>query len=183
MAVAAETTGFPDVSDPALYQNDAFHPVFAEMRRAGPVHFCPESPLSGVGYTDFIEAMWYHRTIQIQEDWKDKRIILHFGAVDYESELFIDGTSVGTHFGGTVSFSHDITPHVGAGKPHHLVLRVLDELRKGAQPRGKQHDKYRPWRASYSRPTGIWQTVWMEAIDVHGLKDVHIVPDLAKIAG
>jgi len=142
------------------------------------VPFCPESPLSGVGYTDFIEAMWYHRTIHIPESWMDKRIILHFGAVDYESELFIDGASVGTHFGGTVSFSHDITPHVGAGKTHHLVLRVLDELRKGTQPRGKQHDKYRPWRASYSRTTGIWQTVWMEAVDSHGLKDIHIVPDL-----
>jgi len=142
------------------------------------VPFCPESPLSGVGYTDFIEAMWYHRTIQIPEDWMDKRIILHFGAVDYESELFIDGASVGTHFGGTVSFSHDTTAYVGAGKTHHLVLRVLDELRKGTQPRGKQHDKYRPWRARYSRTTGIWQTVWMEAVDFHGLKRVHIVPDL-----
>ncbi|MEE8399817.1 MAG: sugar-binding domain-containing protein, partial [Desulfobacterales bacterium] len=142
------------------------------------VPFCPECPLSGVGHVDFIEAMWYHRTIAIPENWIDKRILLHFGAVDYESELFIDGVSVGTHFGGTVSFSHDITAYVRAGESHNLVLRVFDDVRSGTQPGGKQNTHYRPWRARYSRTTGIWQTVWMEAADPCGLKDIHIVPDL-----
>ena len=142
------------------------------------VPFCPECSLSGVGHVDFIEAMWYHRTIDIPENWTGKRILLHFGAVDYESELFIDGSAIATHFGGTVSFSHDITAHVVAGKTHHLVVRVFDDVRSGTQPGGKQNTHYRPWRARYSRTTGIWQTVWMEAMDPHGLKDIHIVPDL-----
>ena len=142
------------------------------------VPFCPESRLSGVEHADFIEAMWYHRIIDIPQDWEGKRIILHFGAVDYESEPFIDGVSVGTHFGGTVSFSHDITSQVTAGKSHHLVLRVFDDVRSGLQPGGKQCSAYKPWGARYTRTTGIWQTVWMEATDPCGLKDVHIVPDL-----
>jgi len=143
------------------------------------VPFCPESPLSGVQYTDFIEAMWYHRTIEIPENWKGKRIVLHFGAVDYECEPFIDGVSVGTHFGGTVSFRYDITPFVETGKTHQLVLRVLDEFRDGStQPAGKQSPAYRPSGARYTRTTGIWQTVWMEATGLGGLRDVHIIPDL-----
>jgi len=143
------------------------------------VPFCPESKLSGTEHRDFIEAMWYHRQIETPDRWEGKRIILHLGAVDYESELFINGKPVGTHFGGTVSFSHDITRFVGAGKTHHLVLRVLDELRDGwTQPAGKQSTDYASFGARYSRVTGIWQTVWMEAMDPCGLKDVQIIPDL-----
>jgi len=142
------------------------------------VPFCPESRLSGVGHTDFIEAMWYHRTIRISEDWKGKRIMLHFGAVDYECEAFIDGESAGIHFGGTVSFSFDITSLVRAGGTHHLVVRVLDDARSGTQPGGKQSSSYASWGARYTRTTGIWQTVWMEAVDPYGLMTLHIIPDL-----
>ena len=76
------------------------------------VPFCPESKLSGVGYTDFIEAMWYQRKIEIPDAWNGKRVILHFGGVDYQSELFLDGKLVGTHFGGTSSFDYDITKYI-----------------------------------------------------------------------
>ena len=74
------------------------------------VPFCPESALSGVRHTDFIEAMWYHRLLEVPAVWSGKRVLLHFGAVDYESEVFIDGKSVGIHFGGSASFTWDITP-------------------------------------------------------------------------
>jgi len=142
------------------------------------VPFCPESALSGVGHTDFIEAMWYHRTIDIPPDWSGWRVLLHFGGVDYESEAFIDGTSVGTHFGGTVSFSHDITPFVRPGGSHNLVVRVADDTRGATQPRGKQCDSLRSRGCLYTRTTGIWQTVWLEAAAAFGLASVHIVPDL-----
>jgi len=155
-----------------LYQSKGFDETIT-------VPFCPESRLSGVEHTDFIEAMWYHRTIEVPDHLEGKRIISHFGAVDYESELFIDGVSLGIHFGGTVSFSHDISSYVEPGKTHHLVLRVLDETRDGwAQPAGKQSPAYQPWGARYTRTTGIWQTVWMEATDTCGLKNIHIIPDL-----
>ncbi|HUS48275.1 MAG TPA: glycoside hydrolase family 2 TIM barrel-domain containing protein, partial [Phycisphaerae bacterium] len=142
------------------------------------VPFCPESRLSGVGHTDFIDAMWYHRKIDIPADWKGRDVLLHFGAVDYESEVFIDGKAVGRHFGGTVSFSHDITALAAPGKTHDLVVRVADDTRFGNQPRGKQCGELKSVGCLYTRTTGIWQTVWMEAAAPHGLSDVHIVPDL-----
>ena len=67
--------------------------------------FCPESELSGVGHKDFIPAMWYHRKVRIPAGWEGRRVLLHFGGVDYESTLYVDGQWVGRHFGGTVSFS------------------------------------------------------------------------------
>ncbi|MFO7630523.1 MAG: hypothetical protein R6W06_13630 [Prochlorococcaceae cyanobacterium] len=102
------------------------------------VPFCPESPLSGVNYKDFIEMMWYQRTVRIPGDWAGKRVILHFGAVDYESEVFIDGESVGRHWGGTVSFSYDISAYVTPGSEHNLVLYVRDDVRAGEQPGGRR---------------------------------------------
>lgn len=142
------------------------------------VPFCPESILSGVGYTDFIEMMWYHKQLTIPADWKGKRIILHFGAVDYESEVFIDGQTVGRHWGGTATFSYDITRFVTPGQSHNLVVYVRDETRSGVQPGGKQSERFNSYGCMYTRTTGIWQTVWMEPVDVHGLQSVQIVPDL-----
>jgi beta-galactosidase/beta-glucuronidase len=142
------------------------------------VPFCPESTLSGVGHTDFIEMMWYHRPIAIPDDWAGKRVLLHFGAVDFESEVFIDGAPAGRHWGGTSSFAHDITAHVTPGQTHNLVLWVRDETRSGVQPGGKQCPDYGSRGCHYTRTTGIWQTVWMEAVAPCGLESVQIVPDL-----
>lgn len=142
------------------------------------VPFCPESELSGVAYTDFIEAMWYHRKLSLPAGWASKRVILHFGAVDYEAEVFIDGVSVGRHWGGTVAFAFDVTAHVTPGATHDLVVAVRDEVRSGVQPGGKQSPRYHSFGCMYTRTTGIWQTVWVEAVAECGLRDVHIVPDL-----
>jgi len=142
------------------------------------VPFCPESSLSGVQYTDFIEMMWYHRKLKVPTEWTGKRVILHFGAVDYESEVFIDGRSAGRHWGGTSSFSYDITPYVVPGKTHDLVVYARDETRSGVQPGGKQSPRRNSYGCMYTRTTGIWQTVWMEAVDEHGLKNCQIIPDL-----
>jgi beta-galactosidase/beta-glucuronidase len=142
------------------------------------VPFCPESALSGVGYTDFIEAMWYQRFITIPLNWQEKRILVHFGAVDYACEVFVDGKSAGRHWGGTVSFSFDITRLVEPGGTHSLVLAVQDDTRTGHQPGGKQSQKYHSHGCHYTRTTGIWQTVWLEAVHAEGLKSIQIVPDL-----
>lgn len=128
------------------------------------VPFCPESKLSGIGYTDFIEAMFYHRTLEIPASWAGKLILLHFGAVDYECELFLDGKSVGTHFGGSVSFHFDITEFVSPGKTYDLVLHVKDNRRGLFQPSGKQAYDWKSSGCFYTRTTGIWQTVWMEPV-------------------
>ncbi len=141
------------------------------------VPFCPESVLSGVGYTDFIEMLWYHRRLEIPADWHE-RILLHFGAVDYQCDVFIDGVLAGRHAGGQCAFAFDIARFVKPGGTHDLVLCVRDDTRGGVQPAGKQS----PWHHSrgchYTRVTGIWQTVWLEAVPTCGLRDLQIVPDL-----
>jgi beta-galactosidase/beta-glucuronidase len=142
------------------------------------VLFCPESELSGVGHKDFIPAMWYHRPITVPEAWAGQRVMLNFGAVDYECECYIDGTSVGTHFGGSISFSFDITSRVSPGGTHHLVLRIADDPRSGSQPGGKQSHSFESGGCNYTRTTGIWQTVWMEAVAPAGLRDVQIIGDV-----
>ena len=142
------------------------------------VPFCPESKLSGVEHKDFINNMWYQRTITVPADWVGKKVILHFGAVDYKSELYIDGKFVGRHFGGTSSFEFDITPFVTAGQTHNLVLFVNDELRSNKQAIGKQCTNFFSCGCSYTRTTGIWQTVWMEAVSPFGLKSAHVITDL-----
>ena len=142
------------------------------------VPFCPESALSGVEYRDFIPCLWYHRKWTVPEGWKSRRILLHFGGVDYASEVFIDGRSAGRHEGGTVSFCHDVTAFVTPGREHDLVVRAADDLRSGLQPAGKQCPVFRSRGCHYTRTTGIWQTVWAEAVAPCGLKAVHLVPDL-----
>jgi beta-galactosidase/beta-glucuronidase len=142
------------------------------------VPFCPESELSGVNYKDFIEMLWYQRTLEIPADWAGKRVLLHFGAVDYESVVFIDGESVGRHWGGTVSFSHEITAYVTPGQTHNLVVYVRDEVRSGEQPGGKQCPDFKSRGCHYTRTTGIWQTVWLEGVEDCGLRDCQITPDV-----
>lgn len=143
------------------------------------VPFCPESSLSGVGHTDFIPAMWYHRTIRMPQGWAGRRILLHFGGVDYQSEVYVDGRSVGLNFGGGVGFVCDITDHLRPGRDHHLVVRVHDDVRSGHQPAGKQSARLHSHGCHYTRVTGIWQTVWLEAVAPGGIRDLHIASDLA----
>lgn len=142
------------------------------------VPFCPESKLSGVEHTDFINCMWYQRMIDIPENWTGKNIYLHFGAVDYYAEIYLDGNFVQRHYGGSSSFSVDITRQVKAGMRHNLVVRVTDDLRSGKQTGGKQSPTFYSNGCLYTRVTGIWQTVWMEAVDRKGLKSAVLRPDI-----
>ena len=142
------------------------------------VPFAPQSELSGVGYKDFIPEMWYHRTLAVPQDWAGKKIILHFGAVDYIASVYIDGKIAGRHWGGSSSFSIDITRMVVPGQEHNLVVRVEDDERSGQYAKGKQCGRFASFGCEYTRTTGIWQTVWMEPVSKNGLKDVYIVPDL-----
>lgn len=142
------------------------------------VPFAPQSELSGVGFKDFIPEMWYHRTLSVPDGWAGKRIILHFGAVDYIASIYIDGKIAGRHWGGSSSFDVDITRLVNPGQEHDLVVRVEDDERSGQYAKGKQCGRYDTFGCEYTRTTGIWQTVWMEPVPMIGLKDAYIVPDL-----
>lgn len=142
------------------------------------VPFAPESKLSGVGYTDFINHIWYQRNITVPADWSGKNILINFGAVYYTSEVYLDGKFVGRHFGGSSSFSFDITKFVEAGKTHNLVVLASSDVRGGKQTAGKQSLQYASHDCDYTRTTGIWQTVWMEAVNPYALKLTHVITDI-----
>ncbi|MCF0175820.1 MAG: beta-glucuronidase, partial [Bacteroidales bacterium] len=142
------------------------------------VPFCPESKLSGVEYTDFIPCIWYQRTIEVPASWDGRNILLNFGAVDYEALVYIDGKFAGTHKGTGSSFSLDITKFVKPGSSANLVICVNDNLRGGLQPGGKQSKDLYSSGCMYTRVTGIWQTVWMEAVAEQGLERVFATPDI-----
>ena len=142
------------------------------------VPFCPESKLSGVEYTDFISSLWYQRSFTVPAAWAGKNVLLRFGAVDYESHIYINGKLVGRHYGTGSSFCFDITNFVKPGETANLVVRVLDDLRDHLQPGGKQCTYLKSYGCAYTRTTGIWQTVWLEPVDPEGLKEVVATPDI-----
>ena len=142
------------------------------------VPFCPESKLSGVEYKDFINCMWYQRKVDVPAAWEGKKIMLNFGAVDYYSTIYVNGHLAGRHWGGTSSFAVDMTPYVKAGEKANIVVCVKDDIRQGEQTGGKQSRVYYSEGCYYTRVTGIWQTVWMEAVSPAGLKEVYVKPDL-----
>ena len=139
------------------------------------VPFCPESSLSGWGHTDFIPAVCYRRTFTVPEAWVDKRVLLHFGAVDYDTWVYVNGREVGWHRGGYTPFSFDITRYL---QPDENVLAVYaeDDTRSGLQPRGKQCDRFSSYACLYTRTTGIWQTVWLEAVPEVYIEALRLTP-------
>ena len=133
-----------------------------------------ESALSGV--MEHHDRLWYKRAFTVPKDWAGKRLKLNFGAVDYESQVFVNGQSVGTHLGGYVPFSYDITSFLKGTGPQELIVRVFDPTEAGGQPRGKQTTQ--PGGIMYTPTTGIWQTVWMEPLAPVSISDVHMIPDV-----
>lgn len=140
------------------------------------VPFCPESKLSGIGYTDFIGGVAYRRNFDLTEEQLAGRAILHFGAVDYETGVFVNGKPVGTHKGGYTSFEFDITEYVTIGS-NRLFLTVKDDVRSQLQPKGKQSHGFHSSGCDYTRTTGIWQTVWLEFVPWKYIKTVKYLPD------
>ena len=125
--------------------------------------FCPESKLSGIGHTDFMNSVWYRRNIEIPTEWTGKRILLHIDACDYESTVYVNGKYVGNHVGGYTPFSFDITDYlIDAG--NYITIRALDDTRSPKQQTGKQSTKPESYGCFYTRTTGIWQSVWLEAV-------------------
>lgn len=127
------------------------------------VPFAVESSLSGVQQNVGKDnELWYQRDFSIPSDWKGKNILLHFGAVDWKTEIFLNDIKIGTHVGGFTPFSFDITPFLKSGNQK-LVVRVWDPTTDGYQPVGKQHSN--PHGIWYTPVTGIWQTVWLEPVN------------------
>ena len=140
------------------------------------VPFCPESKLSGVEYKDFMYSVWYKRSVTLTADQIQGRVVLHFGAVDYLATIYVNGKKVGTHKGGYVSFAFDITDYVVEGE-NIITLHAEDDTRNRLIPYGKQCPLYYSAGCSYTRTTGIWQTVWLEFTPKTYIKKVKFYPD------
>ncbi|HEY3966219.1 MAG TPA: glycoside hydrolase family 2 TIM barrel-domain containing protein [Planctomycetaceae bacterium] len=139
------------------------------------VPFPAESALSGVMQkVGAGSRLWYRRAIEIPADWAGRRVLLHFGAVDWETTVWVNGKQVGTHRGGYDPFTFDVTDALAKSGQQELVVRVWDPTTRGQQPVGKQHD--RPEGIWYTPTTGIWQTVWLEPVPQAYISSLKIVP-------
>ena len=142
------------------------------------VPFAFQSKLSGIGITERHDVVWYRRTFTLPEAWTGQRVLLHFGAVDYRCRVWVNDDCVGFHTGGQTSFSFDVTEAVRPGE-NTLRLWVEDVLSDLSIPRGKQY-----WKEAsgifYTPTTGIWQTVWLEAVPESCICSVDITPDLDR---
>ncbi|MFT5473715.1 MAG: hypothetical protein ACI856_002048, partial [Kiritimatiellia bacterium] len=148
------------------------------------VPFPIEAPLSGVG--QMINALpdrtydntriWYRRYFDVPADWRERRVLLHFGAVDWEATVYLNGKALGVHRGGYDEFSYDVTSALISGAPNELVVAVWDPTVQGGYPRGKQIDN--PHAIYYTPCSGIWQTVWLEPVVPSYISALHIHPDV-----
>lgn len=139
------------------------------------VPFSPESKLGGVGHYGLMTNVWYRRSFDLPAGMKGRRVRLHFGAVDYEARVWVNGRLAGTHVGGNVSFALEITPWLRDGA-NEIVVKAHDETASGRQPTGKQTHSVSEG-CVYTRTTGIWQPVWLEAVGDSFVDGFSVVPD------
>jgi beta-galactosidase/beta-glucuronidase len=143
------------------------------------VPFAIESALSGVGkVVGKDSALWYQRTVTIPATFKNRRTLLHFGAVDWQCDVYVNGKKVGAHQGGYDPFSIDITTALNKSGNQQIAVRIWDPTDEGPQPRGKQVNK--PNGIWYTPVTGIWQTVWLEAVPQTYISSINPTPDIDK---
>jgi beta-galactosidase/beta-glucuronidase len=142
------------------------------------VPFAVESSLSGVQKRLGSEnELWYQREFTVPSNWKNNRILLHFGAVDWKADVWVNDVKVGQHTGGYAPFSFDVTPALKSGA-NKMIVKVWDGTDQGYQPRGKQVNN--PHGIWYTPVSGIWQTVWMEPVPEKYIENVKITPDIDK---
>ncbi|WP_156430835.1 glycoside hydrolase family 2 protein [Paenibacillus sp. FJAT-26967] len=156
-----------------------WHQPGVAFERTITVPFTFQSKLSGIGDPAIHDLVWYRRRFEIPAGWSGKRILLHFGAVDYNARVWVNGQLAALHEGGHTPFQADITPLLAPGS-NTLVLRAEDFSRDVTLPRGKQYWLENSAYIFYTRTTGIWQSVWLEPVnDVH-IKKVMLTPDIDR---
>ena len=149
----------------------------AEFSKKINVPFCPESELSGIGYKDFMAAVWYKRTVEITEEQLKGKAFIVFGAVDFHASVYVNGEFAGDHFGGYTSFRIDATKFLKAGV-NVITVCAQDDTRSPLQARGKQSELVYSHDCDYTRTTGIWQTVYMEFCPENYIKSVKYYPNI-----
>ena len=144
------------------------------------VPFSPETEASGIGDTGFYRACWYRRTFDPPQMADGERLLLHFGAVDYATTVWVNDRLVTRHEGGYTPFTVDITEDVVAEGPQTIVVRAEDDPHDLAKPRGKQDWLLDPHSIWYPRTTGIWQTVWCERVGPTAISSIRWTPNLTN---
>ena len=144
------------------------------------VPFAPETPASGVHDTRLYKAVWYRRTFDAPRASTGQRVLLHFGAVDYEATVWVNGSVAARHEGGYTPFSADVTDLLNRGGQQTIVVHAKDDPSDLAKPRGKQDWKEQPHSIWYYRTTGIWQTVWLEVVPGTYIENVRWSPDAQR---
>src|SRR6266581_3450511 len=141
------------------------------------VPFPVESALSGVMKpVGDANRLWYRRTFAVPKSWVKERVLLHFGGVDWETTVWVNGKQLGTHRGGYDGFSFDVTTALMSSEEQEIVVAVFDPTDAGPQPRGKQVRK--PTGIWYTPTSGIWQTVWLEQVGADSIESIKIIPDI-----
>ena len=144
------------------------------------VPFCPESRMSGIGDTGFHPVCWYEREFDLPELPPNGRLLLHFGAVDYQARVWVNDYPVMEHEGGHVPFVIDITGAIRPGGTQRVTVQALDDPEDLEKPRGKQDWKLEPHGIWYPRTSGIWQTVWLEVVSATYVRAVKWTPNLER---
>ena len=144
------------------------------------VPFAPEAPASGVGDTGMFKAVWYARTFEAPALKEGERLVLHFGAVDYFAQVWVNGHLAVEHEGGYTPFSADVTDLLAPGEAQTVIVRARDYPEDMAQPRGKQDWQKEPHGIWYYRTTGIWQTVWTEVVPATRVRSLKWTPDVVN---
>ncbi|MEP6851688.1 MAG: sugar-binding domain-containing protein [bacterium] len=168
-----------DDADVGLEQRwyEMWHTAPGVAARSIVVPFPPEAPASGIGDPGFHRVHWYRRTFAAIHR-PGERLLLHFGAVDYEAMVWVNGQLVVEHRGGHVPFSADVTEALHADGDQVVVVRAVDDPHDLEQPRGKQDWQERPHAIWYERTSGIWKTVWLEPVPATRIEDVRWTPDV-----
>lgn len=141
------------------------------------VPFAYQAALSGIGTNRPCDRVAYRRAFRVPADWRGRSVILHFGAVDYECDVFVNGQRVGGHTGGNIGFALDITDAL-TWDGETVVVEVWDPWDDETIPRGKQYWLEQPGSIWYTRTTGIWQSVWLEPVDACRIESLRFTGDV-----
>src|SRR5450432_3913109 len=174
--VRTNWTNLNGLWDYAITVKDAATPTHFDGKILVPYPI--ESALSGVKRALLpSQNLWYKRNIEIKSAKNGERTLLHFGAVDWKATVFVNGKEVGVHQGGYTAFSFDITDQLKTAN-NEIVVKVFDPTDEGIGPHGKQ--VLNPQNIYYTATSGIWQTVWLEAVPADYISDIKLTPDIDK---
>ncbi len=150
------------------------HPDEVDWEHRILVPFAPESRASGVARREFMTSVWYRRQVTVPVEWGGAIPVLRIGAADHHTRVLVNGALAREHWGGSTRIDVDLRPFARPGDTVEVILHCQDDVRTGLQPGGKQSALPDSHGCFYTRVTGVWQTVWLEAVPEGGLEDLHV---------